>query len=113
MAKAQVRQLRQRITFQTLTLTDDGQGGSVESWANIADIPTVWAEVKPTKASEQYFAQAIRPVGTHQIIIRWRADLSSKMRILHAGRVFQIHGIRAENEEHWFTLIDAEENVGT
>lgn len=113
MAKAQVRQLRQRIKFQTLTLTADGQGGSVEAWADIATTPSVWAEVVPTKASEQYFAQSIRPVGTHKIIIRWRSDLDPKMRIVFGARVFQIKGIRAENEEHWFTLIDADENVGT
>lgn len=35
------------------------------------------------------------------------------MRISHEGRIFQIHGIRAEGEKRWFLIIDAEEGVGS
>lgn len=107
------RELRHRITFQTLTLTPDGQGGSTESWANIPDTPTCWAKVTPKSAKERYFSQRVEMNTTHEIVVRWRNDLTSKMRIVHEGKIFQIHGIRAEDEERWWTYIDAEENVGT
>lgn len=107
------RDLRHRITFQTYVLTSDGQGGSTEAWADIASVPTVWAQVKPKSAKEQFFAQKIDPDVTHEIVIRWRDDLNPKMRIVHEGRVFQIKGIRAEDERRWWVYIDAMEGVGS
>lgn len=107
---AKIRDLRQRIKFQSLSRTSDDQGGWTEAWTDVAE---VWAEVRPVSASERYFSQRIEMNTTHKITIRWIEDLTSEMRIVFGTRIFQIHGIRRENEERWFLLIDAEENVGS
>jgi SPP1 family predicted phage head-tail adaptor len=107
---AKIRDLRQRIKFQSLVRTSDDQGGWTEAWTDVAE---VWAEIKPASASERYFSQRIEMNTSHKITIRWMEGLTPEMRVQFEGRIFQIHGIRRENEERWFLLIDAEENVGS
>lgn len=105
-----IAELRQRIKFQSLTRTADGQGGWTESWSDFAE---VWAKVEPVSASEKYFSQRIQQNTTHKIAIRWLENITSEMRIVFESRIFQIHGIRRENEERWFMFIDAEEGVAS
>jgi SPP1 family predicted phage head-tail adaptor len=107
---AKIAQLRQRITFQSLARTTDGQGGWTETWT---DFKTVWAQVTPSSGKERYFAQRIEENITHKITIRWMEGLTAEMRINFEGRIFQIHSIRRENEERWFLILDAEEGVGS
>ncbi len=107
---AKIAELQQRVKFQSLSRTSDGQGGWIETWTDFAE---VWAKVKPVSAKERYFSQRIEENISHQITIRWRNDLNTEMRILYESRIFQLHGIRDEDERHWFTLIDAEEGVGS
>jgi len=107
---AKISELRQRIKFQALSRTPDGQGGWLESWS---DFTEVWAKVTPTSARERQFSQQIQPTTTHKIVIRWMEGLTTEMRILFEGRILQIHGISRENEERWFLNIEAEEGVGS
>jgi SPP1 family predicted phage head-tail adaptor len=105
-----IADLRQRIKFQNLVRAPDGQGGFTESWT---DFQEVWAQVVPASAKELYFAQQIRPEITHKITIRNLIGLNTSMRILFGSRVFQVKGIRNEDERLWFQFIDAVENVGS
>lgn len=105
-----IAELRHRIKFQSLSRVADGQGGWTESWVDFAE---VWAKIRPKSAKERYFAQQIQPTVSHEIVIRWLDGLKTEMRVLFEGRVFQIHGIRREDEERWFLYIDAEEGVGS
>jgi SPP1 family predicted phage head-tail adaptor len=105
-----IRDLRQRITIESLTRTADGQGGFTESWSTFAE---VWANIKPANASERYFAQRVESNITHKISIRWLESVQSEMRIQFEGRLFQIHGVRRDDEERWFMTLDCVENVGS
>ncbi len=107
---AKIAQLRHRITIQSLARTSDGQGGWTEVWT---DFKTVWAQVLPKSASQRYFSQKIEQTTTHEITIRWMDGITQEMRIDFEGRKFQIHGVRRENEERWFLILDAEEGVGS
>lgn len=114
---AKIKDLRQRIKFQQMTRTSDGQGGWTESWADFTapenDGAELWAEIKPMSASERYFAQKIEMNTTHKITIRSITGITQEMRIVFEDRIFQINGIRRENEERWWLLIDAKENVAS
>lgn len=107
---AKIADLRHRITFQSLVRTPDGQGGFTESWVNFA---SVWAKIEPSSARERYFSQQIQPTITHKLTIRWLEGLKTEMRISYLDRIFQIHGIRREDERRFFMMIDAEEGVGS
>lgn len=85
--QARIGDLRHRITFQTLSLVTDGQGGYTETWA---DLVTVWAFVKPMTMNERIFAQKLEPLITHKVVIRYRTDVTSEMRFTYDSRTFQI-----------------------
>ena len=105
-----VKELRHRIQIESLHLVSDGQGGNKSSWLPFAE---VWAKITPKQKKEIYSTEQIRPIGTHEIVIRNLEGVLPKMRILFDGRVFQIKGIRKDNEQRFFMYIDAEENVAS
>lgn len=112
--KTSVGNLRHRITIQSLSLTEDGQGGSSQSWADLA---TVWAQVEPVSTRERLYAEQIEYQRTHKVVIRYLADLTAGVththRFLFGGRTFQIKSVRQDIEKKFWTFIDAEENQGT
>lgn len=105
-----IANLRHRIKFQTLGLTSDGQGGSVEAWTDFAE---VWAEVKPSSGRERIYAQRVEDIYDHKISIRYLEGINTTMRILFDNRIFQIKAIQKDIESRfWMTLL-TEEKVGT
>lgn len=102
--------LRHRVTFQTLSRVSDNQGGFTESWSNLAE---VWAFIKPVSSKERLFGQRLQYQRSHEVIIRFRNDITQEMRFLFDNRIFQIKGTRASDERKFFLTIDAEENQGT
>lgn len=102
--------LRHRITFQTLSRVADEQGGFVETWTSLAP---VWAMIKPISSKERLFGQRLQYQRSHEVVIRWREDITQEMRFQFDGRTFQIKGTRASDERKFFLIMDAEENQGT
>lgn len=105
-----IGELRHRITFQSLSLTGDGQGGSLTSWTNFK---TVWAKLKPISGRERNFAQRIEDVYTHEITIRKLDGITTTMRISFQNRIFQVKSIQPIDEERFWMKILTEEKVGT
>ena len=79
-----------RITLQTATETQDGYGEPVPTWSTLA---TVWASVRPERASEQF--EGDQEHATRQTIfrIRYRSDVNEKTRISYGSQVYDITGI--------------------
>lgn len=61
---------------------------------------TVWesvpASLEPLSAREFIAAQATQSQITARIVIRYREGLNAAMRILHNGRIYNIHGILSD-----------------
>lgn len=104
--------LRSRVTFQTSTRVADGQGGFTETWANLATNPTVYAYLAAVNSRERLFSQQMQYQRSHVLVIRYRTDLNTSMRITYEGREFQIKGIRNPEERKAFLILDLEENQG-
>lgn len=106
--------LKQRITFQQLTQTSDGQGGQIDTWI---DYQTVWAKVEPVKASERLFAKNLEYQRSHKVTCRYlegiTSDISHTFRFTFDNRYFQVKGVRRDLEEKFWLFIDAEENQGS
>ncbi len=111
--QAWIGNMRSRVTFQELAEVSDGQGGQTESWNNLADTPTVWCYLRPTKANERFFSQQIQYQRTHEAIIRYRDDIIPEMRMTFDSRTFQIKGVRRPDERKAYLILDVEENQGT
>jgi len=98
--------LRHRVTIQELVRADDGYGGIIETWQDVA---TVWAAVEPLRGSERYRAQQVQAELSHKVTMRYRAGVKPQMRLLHNGRVLNIEAvIDAEERHRWLELLCSE-----
>lgn len=105
--------LRQRITFQEPVETPDGAGGYTRSFSDVA---TVWAEMLPYAPSlggERLQGRQLQEQVTHRVLIRYRADITTAMRIYYAGRYFNIRSVINVNEANVLLHLLAEEGVAT
>lgn len=110
MPNPKIAELRSRITIQNLVRAADGQGGYTESWVDYA---SVWAKFVPMKSSERYFSEQLRPENYNRIDIRYIAGLTTSMKVLFDGRVFQIQSIVNMDERKFFIALHCQENVGS
>lgn len=82
--------LRHRITVQTRTVSNTGDGGFSESWSNDQ---TRWARVRPIDHREFKRGEAIEADGRFEIMMRYYAGLDSKARIVWGSRTFNITSV--------------------
>jgi SPP1 family predicted phage head-tail adaptor len=82
--------LDRRITLQTLTISRDGYGATIETWT---DLDTVWAEVVPLKGTEYFAAAQIVVEEQLKFRIRYRSDLTEKVRITYNGQTYDVQNI--------------------
>lgn len=90
--------LRHRVTIQQPTLNADGMGGGNYIWSNIA---TAWANVTTTIASgniESLTGDQLRTIQYFMVKMRYRSDITTKMRLLHYGRVLEILSVVNRDE---------------
>lgn len=75
--------LRERITIQAATVSPDSVGEPIKTWANLATNPTVWASVGSRASGERFIsgAEQLRAEVSHTVRIRYRADVTVKMRL--------------------------------
>lgn len=85
------------ITLQSKTSTTDAYGGPVDSWADVA---TVWARVQPIKGREMIAAQAAQSETAVRFYTRYQDNLTTAMRIIYAGKNYDITGIVDIDERH-------------
>lgn len=108
-----IAKLRHRITFQEPIRVANDSGGFTNTWTNLVNSPTVWAEVKPVSAKERLYAQQVQYQRSHKVTIRFRHDITQEMRFKFDDRYFQIKGVRNIDERGKYLEIDAEENQGS
>ncbi|GAB6174503.1 phage head closure protein [Paradesulfitobacterium aromaticivorans] len=89
--------LKHQVTIQQNNPSQDAEGVMVENWVDIA---TVWAAVQPLQGRELLAAQSIAAEVTTRIRIRFRAGITSAMRILYGSRVFDIQAPIDPEEKH-------------
>ena len=88
--------LRHRIALQRKQQTQNPQTGAmVTTWVTEA---TVWAAVEPLSAREFIAAQAVQSDVSVRIRVRYRPGITSAMRLLHDGKVYNITGVLADKD---------------
>ncbi len=98
--------LRHRVIIQQLVNTDDGAGGSIETWQDIA---TVWAAIEPLRDNERYTAQQVQSTLSHKVTIRYHEGVKPQMRLAYKGRIFDIvSAIDIEERHQWLELLCSE-----
>ena len=84
--------MRKRVTLQSRATTQDAAGQQATTWADVA---TFWAQVEALSGREVLAAQAIQSQVSHRISLRYSPEFASPtavsaMRLLYAGRIFNI-----------------------
>lgn len=83
--------LRHRVTIQRSTDALDATTQEItQTWTTLA---TVWAEVLDMSGSERFRAAQVQPGATVTVRIRYRDDVTSKMRIRHGSRYLNIESV--------------------
>jgi SPP1 family predicted phage head-tail adaptor len=76
-----------RVVIQSRASASDGQGGYTETWTDTA---TVWASIKPAKGFERYQAMKLETPVTHEVVMRYRAGITTKNRLVYDERIFDL-----------------------
>lgn len=79
--------LRSELALEDCTTVPDGSGGHAESWGEIA---TLFAKIEPVSAESIFGADQTLETVTHRITIRWRAGVTSGMRLRRLDRIFHV-----------------------
>lgn len=92
--------LDRRIVLQRATVTLDGFGGEVETWAPLR---TVWAQYLPGPGREAWRSAEVAAVTEARFIIRWGQGVTVRDRVLYDGKVYDVRGVieigRREGQE--------------
>jgi len=83
-------ELRHRVIIQQKYVTQDAEGITTESWADIA---TVWAAIEPLRGREFFDAAAVNAEVTTRIRIRYRSGIVPAMRVVYGSQVYEIESV--------------------
>jgi SPP1 family predicted phage head-tail adaptor len=91
----QAGKLDERITWQSFTVSPDSLGEPIKTWGNVATNPTVWANVQSRAAGERYISggEQVMAAVSHTVRIRYRTDLTVKMRGVWGSRYLYIENV--------------------
>jgi SPP1 family predicted phage head-tail adaptor len=93
----QVGRLRHLITLQSRVEAQDPDTGVMSvTWQDFST--GIWASVEPLSAREFITSQVTQAQITTRILIRYRAGVEPKMRVLHRDKVYAIEGVLPDRE---------------
>jgi SPP1 family predicted phage head-tail adaptor len=88
--------LRNHVTIQRAEYLQDPVTGEVTpSWVEVGK---VWAAIEPLSAREFIAAAASQSEVAARVVVRYRPGITSAMRILHRGKVYNIQGVLADRD---------------
>ena len=85
--RASQGQLRTRAVLEAPDDSVDDAGALVRIWRPVASI---WAKVSPRRGAELFVAGAQESVLTSEVVVRWRPDIASPMRLRIGVRALSI-----------------------
>ncbi len=104
-----IGRLRHRLTLETASRTPDGGGGAVKDWSAVAQL---WGQIRPTIGTEIVAADGIKGRVSHEITLRYRADVVPAMRLVSGSRRFEIAAVIDIDERHrWLKCLCVERDL--
>ncbi len=85
--------LNKRVTIQKALYSSDGGGGLASEWQSIATNPNVYAAISPLSGGEQLRFHQLENNISHRIIIRYRDDINTTMRLINGTITYDIKSI--------------------
>ena len=100
--------LRHEVTISQESASDDSQGGYGLSWTTVG---TVYGEVRDLSTRELLQAQQAENSAAVAIVIRYRSDVTAKMRAVVGSTVYNIVGVRDPDGRSRQLILDCERGV--
>jgi SPP1 family predicted phage head-tail adaptor len=101
--------LRMRLTLEAPSRAGDGGGGAATSWATVSE---VWGAVRPTSGAEGFELDRIAGTVTHEIVLRYRPDVTPEMRLRSGTRIFDIRSVfDPDARRRWLTCLAEERDL--
>ena len=100
-----------RITLQSFTETPNAIGEPVKTWANLASVPDMWAEVTPLRGAELFASQQIAGEADTRFRVRYRDDLGAEMRVVYEGANYDIQSILEIGREEGLEILAKKEQA--
>jgi SPP1 family predicted phage head-tail adaptor len=82
--------LRRRMILEAAIDAQDDSGSMIRSYAPLA---AVWADVSPLSGQAEFVAEREEEIVEYSARIRWRADVTSRMRLSGGGLLLLIHSV--------------------
>tara|TARA_R100001015_G_C4619420_1_gene176135 strand:+ start:396 stop:728 length:333 start_codon:yes stop_codon:yes gene_type:complete len=102
-------EFRNRVSLQTLGGSVDAGGGRSTTWTTET---TVWGKVENVSGTEGLFGDQLRATSSFKFTIRYYSSLTTKYRLLHRSKAFEITSIKILDEgRERFHEITATEGV--
>lgn len=95
----QAGKLKNRVVIQQQSATQDAVGQPMSTWSTYA---TVWANILHQKGAESIKADAMTSTLRASIRVRYKAGITSAMRVTHGAVVYNIISVipDAENKDY-------------
>jgi SPP1 family predicted phage head-tail adaptor len=89
--------LSERVTIQQPVQADDGYGGKLVTWGELA---TVFAQVEPifVTQGEHLAAEQVTAYAGYRVTVRMRTDVTAAMRVVWKTHMLQIHSLHEQGE---------------
>ena len=95
--------MRHRLRIEAAERGTADGGGATLTWQPVA---TVWAEISPASGREVVVADGLSVRVTHEVRLRYRADLASEMRFTSGARVLDIRVVRdVDGRKRWLSCL--------
>lgn len=89
--------LRTMVAIEQPTETRTAGGALTTTWSTLAN---VWAGIFPRSGRERYMAAKVTAEGDTSIFIRYRTDVTAKMRVNAAGVIYNIGAVLDIENRH-------------
>ena len=103
-----IGRMRQRVTIQSNTGTKGTRGQKADTWT---DVKQVWARVQTLTGTENQTANMQIASATHLVTIRWRSDVTEKMRFEWGTKYLGIVSIRDIDGRRQFLDLYCDESI--
>ena len=103
-----IGKMRHRLTLQQAVRVSDGGGGATVTWTAIADL---WAAIWPISSDERVDADGLQGRITHEVWLRFSANVAPHMRFVFGARIFDIRSVIDVEEAHRFQRCLVEERL--
>ena len=82
--------LRQRVTIQQKSATQNSYGEEVVTWSDVA---TVWGSVEPLRGQEFIEIRRAGAEVTTRIVLRYRSGIEPEMRVTYGAHTYDVMSV--------------------